>query len=111
MINTNECCYKVAYISYRKNGNEFIEYFLMTPDEKLKTISPMVFKKSKLPDTTRIHVIEFWITDQANKLNSMQKKIDFNVAIVEAEKAGTPMDDIDKMQWLEKKNYCTAPFL
>jgi hypothetical protein len=54
---------------YRKNGNEVIEYWLQNEDGFIKTVSPMQFHKSPLPDVTTPETLE-WAA--ANAIGGLQ---------------------------------------
>jgi hypothetical protein len=54
---------------YRKNGNEVIEYWLQSEDGFIKTVSPMQFHKSQLPDVTTPETLE-WAA--ANAIGGLQ---------------------------------------
>ena len=65
---------------YRKNGNEVIEYWLQNEEGFIKTVSPMQFHKSPLPDVTTPETLE-WAAANAIGGLPLNKRVEANLML------------------------------
>lgn len=74
---------KKQTVQYRKNGNQFIEHWLMDSNDYIKVVSPTGFKRTPVHDYTSSHTTEVALRIDIKKLQ-FNKQMDFNTAMTRA---------------------------
>lgn len=89
-------------VSYRKNGNEFVEYMLVDNEGCLKAVGPAQWKKNPLPDTTTDYVAGEALKILARKIQSFSKRISWNQQVRDFTEQMTSNEKLQAFNdWLE----------
>ena len=63
---------------YGRNGKELVKYYFEDHEGFLKEVSPIVYKKSSLPDKTKEGFKEWYIKFLPTKISQFNKKVEYN---------------------------------